>query len=126
MAASRIVSRNARIMATNAAEIAATSRRRKAWRKRVSVMARSESASEDVAAPVQRVVRQTAAGAPGPAVDSEGGDDPPPSHGLSIRETGCSANLARAAYNCVRSERAPAVQLWTPQTIGRRRDLVSH
>jgi hypothetical protein len=32
MAASRIVSRNARIIATNAAEIAVTSRRRKAWR----------------------------------------------------------------------------------------------
>ena len=39
MAASRIVSRNARIIATNATEIAVTSRRRKAWRKRVSVIA---------------------------------------------------------------------------------------
>lgn len=32
----RIVSRNARIIATNAAEIAVTSRSRKAWRKRVA------------------------------------------------------------------------------------------
>ena len=42
MAASRMVSRNARIMATNAAEMAVTSRSRKAWRKRVSVMTRPE------------------------------------------------------------------------------------
>lgn len=38
IAANRIVRRNARIIATNAAEIAITSRSRKAWRKRVSVM----------------------------------------------------------------------------------------
>jgi hypothetical protein len=42
MAASRIVSRNARIIATNATEIAVTSKSRKAWRKRVSVMRRPE------------------------------------------------------------------------------------
>jgi hypothetical protein len=42
MAASRIVKRNERIIATNAAEIAVTSRRRKAWRKRVSVMTSPE------------------------------------------------------------------------------------
>jgi hypothetical protein len=38
MAARRIVKRNTRIMATNAAEIAVTMRRRKTWRKRVSVI----------------------------------------------------------------------------------------
>jgi hypothetical protein len=38
MAANRIVSRNARIIATNAAEIAVTSNRRKACRKRLSVI----------------------------------------------------------------------------------------
>jgi hypothetical protein len=42
MAASRIVSRNTRIIATNTAEIAVTSKSRNAWRKRVSVMTRSE------------------------------------------------------------------------------------
>jgi hypothetical protein len=42
MAAKRIVSRNARIIAMNAAEIAVTSRTRKAWRKRVSVITRPE------------------------------------------------------------------------------------
>src|SRR5918995_4789779 len=41
MAARRIVSRNARIIATNATEMAATSNSRNACRKRVSVMARS-------------------------------------------------------------------------------------
>ena len=38
MAASKIVRRNVLIIVTNAIEIAATSSRRKAWRKRVSVM----------------------------------------------------------------------------------------
>src|SRR5687767_14437642 len=38
MAARRMVTRNERIIATNATEIAATRMRRKAWRKRVSVM----------------------------------------------------------------------------------------
>jgi len=35
------------------------------------------------------------------------GDDPPPSHGLSVREAGGFANLAHAGYNCVRSEQWP-------------------
>src|SRR4030095_37840 len=57
MAASRIVSRNARIIATNAAEIAVTSKSRKAGRKRVSVTTSPWIAdSEDVATPVEHVI----------------------------------------------------------------------
>ena len=48
MAASRIVSRNVRIMATNATEIAVTSSSRKAWRKRVSVIGRPEGVPEEL------------------------------------------------------------------------------
>src|SRR5688572_1190638 len=46
MAASRIVRRNVRIMATNATEIAVTSSSRKAWRNRVSVIGRPDRIPE--------------------------------------------------------------------------------
>src|SRR4029453_4300679 len=63
MAASRIVRRNPRIIATNAAEIAVTRRRRKAWRRWVSVMAsldwfsnnRSEGVARQKMSPLQKV-----------------------------------------------------------------------
>jgi hypothetical protein len=42
MAARRIVTRNSRIIATKATEIPVTSRRRKALRKRVSLIARAQ------------------------------------------------------------------------------------
>ena len=48
MAARRMVTRNERIIATKAAEIAATRRRRKAWRKRVSVMTGTSRRTSDL------------------------------------------------------------------------------